>query len=210
MREWFKKLQSKYHTFSNMVGLNIVLIFQAIDKLLYKFSGYREGHTNGSNRRRLISRFVFANSIVLMVAFVFTPKVGLEMVSWATKLFSVLTVGLSLLYFVWVVVRVLLIRSKTFIVNPRRLFFDCLISTLFTIVAFSFVYRAFGIIGPDGIAPSILDYLYFSAVTFSTLGFGDFRPETASRLFAGSQAILGNLHLGIIVGATFAAAQKQH
>ncbi len=44
--------------------------------------------------------------------------------------------------------------------------------------------------------------LYFSIVTFTTLGYGDFRPTNNARLISASEAILGYLVLGIIVGST--------
>ena len=69
---------------------------------------------------------------------------------------------------------------------------------------FALWYRKFGI------EPSFkaLDTVYFSAVTFSTLGFGDFSPKPYSQPFAAAQAILGNLHLGVIVGSIFVATQQ--
>jgi len=53
------------------------------------------------------------------------------------------------------------------------------------------------------VAVNSRDAVYFSAVTFSTLGYGDFRPCEVARIWAAGQAILGNLHLGLIVGAAF-------
>ncbi len=72
------------------------------------------------------------------------------------------------------------------------------------IFVFALWYRIFDIIPYF----QALDTVYFSAVTFSTLGFGDFSPKPPARMFAAIQAILGNLHLGIIVGAIFAATQQ--
>lgn len=48
-----------------------------------------------------------------------------------------------------------------------------------------------------------MDYdvaLYFSMVTWTTLGYGDFAPAPDLRLLAGLQAGLGYLFLGLIVG----------
>lgn len=36
-----------------------------------------------------------------------------------------------------------------------------------------------------------LDYVYFSAVVYTTLGFGDIVPEAGVRLLVGSQALVG-------------------
>ncbi len=89
-------------------------------------------------------------------------------------------------------------------INPARLLVDTLISMILIIFVFALWYRKFGI------EPSFeaLNTVYFSAVTFSTLGFGDFAPKPYSQPFAAIQAIFGNLHLGFIVGAVFVAAQR--
>jgi hypothetical protein len=52
-------------------------------------------------------------------------------------------------------------------------------SCLVVIVGFAVVYGAFGLIAQTGSAKSPLhgfDFLYFSVVTFSTLGYGDLHP----------------------------------
>lgn len=47
------------------------------------------------------------------------------------------------------------------------------------------------------------DLLYFSIVTWTTLGYGDFRPSPDARLFAASQAILGYVYMSILVAKFF-------
>jgi hypothetical protein len=42
---------------------------------------------------------------------------------------------------------------------------------------------------------SFLDYMYFSTVTFTTLGYGDFRPCEHARLYAAAEAMLGGFFL---------------
>ena len=45
-----------------------------------------------------------------------------------------------------------------------------------------------------------LDCLYFSIITFTTLGFGDFRPlEGWGRIFAGTEAFIGALMMALFV-----------
>lgn len=44
------------------------------------------------------------------------------------------------------------------------------------------------------------DALYFSVVTWTTLGYGDFQPIGYARGVASIEALFGYLHLGIIVG----------
>lgn len=108
-------------------------------------------------------------------------------------------------YFFLVVVTVIFLTDKHFKVQPIRLAIDTVVSTVFTIVCFSVLFRAKGISLVENCEQPIekLTSLYFSAVTFTTLGYGDFRPCEQSRLWAALEALLGNLHLGVIVGAAF-------
>ena len=112
-------------------------------------------------------------------------------------------------YFIWVVIaapfRKYFILTPSSItedssVDPLRLLIDAIISSAFLIMVFALFYRIVGTIPPG----TPLDNIYFSAVTFSTLGFGDIRPHPNAQAFAAIEAIIGNLHLGIIVGSTFA------
>ena len=48
-------------------------------------------------------------------------------------------------------------------------------------------------------APSLLDALYFSLVTISSLGYGDIRPIGVSRLLVGAEVIIGLSFFGLIV-----------
>jgi hypothetical protein len=45
-----------------------------------------------------------------------------------------------------------------------------------------------------------LTALYFSLVTWTTLGYGDFAPADGARLLAASQGVMGLLFFGIFVG----------
>lgn len=69
----------------------------------------------------------------------------------------------------------------------------------FFIVEFALIYADLGIIPSDGVKPDFMDYLYFSVVTFTTLGYGDFRPSEAARMYAALEALLGYVLLGIFV-----------
>ena len=111
----------------------------------------------------------------------------------------------AFVYFYLVVVAAVFLISDKFRINPVRLIRDIMISALYTICSFAFYYKQFGIVSPEPKVAevSVLDYLYFSAVTFSTLGYGDFRPETYSRPLAALEALFGNLHLGLLAGAIF-------
>lgn len=47
---------------------------------------------------------------------------------------------------------------------------------------------------------SLSSALYYSTVTFTTLGYGDFQPIPRMRLLAGIEALIGYAYLGLTVG----------
>jgi hypothetical protein len=47
------------------------------------------------------------------------------------------------------------------------------------------------------------DLCYFSVVTWTTLGYGDFRPTPEARIYAASQAVLGYAYIGIFIAKLF-------
>ena len=67
------------------------------------------------------------------------------------------------------------------------------------------VYSTNGIIGPEGITNDILDSFYFSIVTWTTLGYGDFQPTTSVRFVAASEALMGYFSVGLFFGVYFEA-----
>ena len=171
--------------------------------LLRWFVGKKPESKTGSNLRRLLSRVFLLFSVILLLGSYFSYPIDQA----SNRLFAYLPIFFAFLYFFIVVAAIPFLTSQGFRPNAPRLAIDALISTFITISAFAFYYMTFGIVPPGGECNvSWGDHLYFSAVTFSTLGFGDFRPSEEARIIAASQAILGNLHLGMIVGAAFFAA----
>lgn len=164
------------------------------------------GSTQGSRLRRAFSYVVMAMSLVLAVE-VGLAEYGVPLFygPWVTGVLA----GLSVVYFAVVLVAVIFLTSHKFRVDPVRLALDGALSALFMTLTFATLYRHLGISLNAGCDMDFrpIDSVYFSAVTFTTLGYGDFRPCAWARLPASGQALLGNLHLGIIVGAAFFLAQ---
>lgn len=131
---------------------------------------------------------------------------------WLSTLFvSTVLVGISILFFLVVCIGVIFLSTHDFRPDPARLARDSVLSIGFTILAFAVFFRVSGFSATDVCQlpeNAVLDSVYFSAVTFSTLGYGDFRPCEASRLWAALEAIIGNLHLGLIVGTAFLFTQN--
>jgi hypothetical protein len=65
------------------------------------------------------------------------------------------------------------------------------------------IYAAFGVIDTQTVAAntsSLATAMYFSIVTWTTLGYGDVQPDPALRLLAASEALVGYVYLGLLVG----------
>ena len=78
-----------------------------------------------------------------------------------------------------------------------------IMSAILIILGFTILFMNFGIsnmsIG-DFTTKYFLDCIYFSTVTFTTLGYGDFRPlEGWSRIFAGTEAFIGAFIIALFV-----------
>ena len=96
--------------------------------------------------------------------------------------------------------------------SPRRLLFLMGVSFI-QVVPFLFaaVYGAFGyndncVDGAQGPA----DILYFSYVTFTTVGYGDMTPTGLCRWVAVAEAVTGYILLGMFVAAAVALYTRTH
>lgn len=92
--------------------------------------------------------------------------------------------------------------------------FFLLLHIIAFIFVFAYIYTQKGIVksgiyvdfadrGGDASIPVVRDYftcLYFSVVTFTTVGYGDFQPAEEARGVAALEAIVGFLFLGFFVG----------
>jgi hypothetical protein len=73
------------------------------------------------------------------------------------------------------------------------------------LILYADVYAELGLLQGEDIVQDRWDFLYFSIVTWTTLGYGDLRPSPASRLFAASEALLGYITMGLYIGLVFQA-----
>ena len=78
-----------------------------------------------------------------------------------------------------------------------------IISAISIILIFTFLFMSSGISDTSiggFTSNNFLDCVYFSVITFTTLGYGDFRPlEGCSRIFAGTEAFIGALMMALFV-----------
>jgi hypothetical protein len=68
------------------------------------------------------------------------------------------------------------------------------------IMTYAVIYRYVGLINNEAASKDGLTCLYFSIVTWTTLGYGDVRPSVAARLIAASEALIGHLWMAMFIG----------
>lgn len=78
------------------------------------------------------------------------------------------------------------------------------IAALAIITAYASVFFVLNAVRPtfsDTYAPSFLDHVYYSTITFTTVGYGDFLPKAniLFKLLAGSEAFVGIFMMGLFV-----------
>ncbi|NQZ54794.1 MAG: two pore domain potassium channel family protein [Piscirickettsiaceae bacterium] len=83
----------------------------------------------------------------------------------------------------------------------------------FLIGYFALMFKSFGVVTPDSNRASEqldwLNALYFSVVTWTTLGYGDFRPDdVVTKCFVMAEALLGYIYMGVFVGKILILSQK--
>jgi hypothetical protein len=95
------------------------------------------------------------------------------------------------------------VRGLSQIGRSLALVSSSLFAVSILILSFADIYKNLGVIGPDGeVHREPVVCLYFSVVTWTTLGYGDFRPATNDgRLFAGIEAMLGYIVMGVFIAA---------
>lgn len=73
---------------------------------------------------------------------------------------------------------------------------------VWTIGTFAEIYQDLGIVdsATNEVVKEVAISWYFSTVTWTTLGYGDFRPTEAARAYAAIEAIFGYLYMAILVG----------
>lgn len=107
--------------------------------------------------------------------------------------------------FVWLLIR----QIQKVLVGGRKLWPQLLqmaVTVALLITAFAFVYQKLGIIDGQTGEPTrdMVSCLYFSVVTFTTLGYGDYYPYGLGRPMAALEALTGYLILGTLVSTSVA------
>lgn len=121
------------------------------------------------------------------------------------SVFIVVLAFVFLASFAWLLVY----RVRTILAGTEHLLRHALIAAAEVagmLLSFGAVYQKLGIIDNTQTgSPVIHDFwtcLYYSVVTFTTLGYGDFYPQGIGRALAGMQALTGYLVLGLLASTT--------
>ena len=82
-----------------------------------------------------------------------------------------------------------------------------LVNVALLLTAFAAIYYALRVEDASGSGSpkesrSFADMLYFSVVTFTTVGYGDYQPVGAARVMSGLQAFVGYIVLGILASSS--------
>jgi len=78
------------------------------------------------------------------------------------------------------------------------------------ILHFAALYRWTGMIGPgDQHSTSWADAFYFSVVTWTTLGYGDFRPVSEARYIVIVEVMLGYVIMALLISTFVSTIQRQ-
>jgi hypothetical protein len=90
-------------------------------------------------------------------------------------------------------------RNHELIIFPQVL--KMLLAVYVTIFGFASIYKTEGLIQASNITHKPTDALYFSIVTWTTLGYGDLLPTESIRLIAALEALLGTLFMPLLLAA---------
>lgn len=77
---------------------------------------------------------------------------------------------------------------------------------------FALVYKAYGIIDTSNgetINPDWLNALYFSVVTWTTLGYGDFKPIDDVKVWVMAEALMGYIFMSLLVAKIIFISQRK-
>ena len=135
------------------------------------------------------------NAVVSGMVFLFLMILALisAFFNWM-PLFTIifLLLGFALIIFL---IPTFLNLSREFFKNAL---FLLVIHITVTILAFALHYKVAGLIDPSAkVSHDFLDAVYFSITTFTTLGYGDFRPIPEIRLVTSMEALAGMISMAI-------------
>jgi hypothetical protein len=117
---------------------------------------------------------------------------------------TMVIIGLGAVFvglFLWLLVT----QVRTVLGGTKRIGVDLALVSLnlaLLVVAFGWMYHMIGIVDSttqqSSVVNDFMTCIYYSIVTFTTLGYGDFYPQGPGRVLAAMEALTGYLILGIL------------
>jgi len=152
-------------------------------------------------------------AIVYVAWFGFAPLAGLMLlligppapsghsgtIVTALAIFLVLIAGIS----TRLIFSVYRLMAQARAVDVIFLYFRMVMHAMMAIVTYALSYEYLGVIEGTAKVTRRMDFLYFSIVTWTTLGYGDLRPTLDARMFAASEALYGYFFMGLYVALVF-------
>ena len=131
---------------------------------------------------------------VLITSFAFIPAAYLLSKTFAFNFVAIILLTISTFLYLNVFLKIPKVIGVI-----RGLFTYIFIIYVF-ISCFSNIYIEHGIINNGVVTHEYKDTIYFSIVTWTTLGYGDFQPTESARIWAATEAFMGYIYMGLLVG----------
>jgi ion channel len=156
--------------------------------------------TSSDQLRPLRAREIFAFGLITvglptLVGFCLfnPPSIGFGVLEATSIIVSFFLVYLLLGVAIFLTRRINAVQSAIFTVLS--------LSFLITLLlAFAFVYRKLGLVSSNRHRTTDpIVCLYFSIITWTTVGYGDFTPSPEARLFAAGEALLAYIFMAVLI-----------
>ena len=141
---------------------------------------------------------------------VLATLLGFELAHRVLDLHPLVSSTLLTLVYLPLLLWAIVLTTASILADPDSLGHAVLWAMGFAILAilfFGVLYSELGIVATSDLSGPVIHSfttsLYFSATTFTTVGFGDFVPTPESRLFATVEALTGYIVLGTITAVIF-------
>jgi len=126
-------------------------------------------------------------------------------ISWAVGNWKLMIICIAVSSIIWLVNPTFGLSKK---LGFNGLIFNALVSLPLLIYAYTRLYQLEGLIHNGEVVHSFKTSLYFSVVTLTTLGYGDYQPTENVQLWAAAQALYGYICLAILVGLVITVLSK--
>ena len=152
-------------------------------------------------RKRTKALFTTAFTLIniIIVALFLVPERSFHFMSYGIYSYIFIPIGLG--FYIWFVREIF--HSKHLVFTHKSVWLFAASSTFLNSIITGYANIAYKTGLNSGCIESAItksDAYYFSLVTFTTLGYGDFSPKPEYRLLFASEAFFGYLFFGVIVG----------